>query len=315
MGSLEDTANKVVTRCLAVAEGESVLVLCNLATVGLGRCLYDAAVAARADATLMEMLERPSNGAEPPPQVAAAMAASDVVIAPTVQSVSHTAARKEANEKGARIATLPGVTEEMLIRVMSEDLDQLTKRSCQVADLLTSASEVHITCDRGSDLRFGLDGRGGICDAGDITARGAFGNIPCGEGYIAPLEGTANGTVVIDGSIATFGVLEQPATLQLADGHLIEGDGVGSDLLETLNQHGPDGTNLAEFGVGTNAKAQLTGEILEDEKILGTVHIAFGASAAIGGTVQVPIHLDCVVMKPTVELDGSKLLEGGELLL
>ena len=68
--------------------------------------------------------------------------------------------------------------------------------------------------------------------------------------------------------------------------------------MELLTAHGDDGTNIAELGIGTNEKAKLTGNILEDEKILGTVHVAFGASAAIGGTVQVPVHLDCVVMKP-----------------
>ena len=75
------------------------------------------------------------------------------------------------------------------------------------------------------------------------------------------------------------------------------------------------GTNLAELGIGTNEKAILTGNILEDEKILGTAHVAFGASAAIGGTVQVPVHLDCVVMHPTVEIDGHAVVRAGELVV
>ncbi|HWN81388.1 MAG TPA: hypothetical protein VNM87_04785, partial [Candidatus Udaeobacter sp.] len=86
-------------------------------------------------------------------------------------------------------------------------------------------------------------------------------------------------------------------------------------LMELLTVHGEDGTNIAELGVGTNEKAKLTGEVLEDEKILGTVHVAFGASAGIGGTVQVPVHLDCVVMKPTLELDGETIVSDGELLI
>jgi leucyl aminopeptidase (aminopeptidase T) len=72
---------------------------------------------------------------------------------------------------------------------------------------------------------------------------------------------------------------------------------------------------VAELGIGTNEEALLTGNIHEDEKILGTAHVAFGASAAIGGTVQVPVHLDCVILEPTVELDGRTILSGGELLL
>ena len=102
----------------------------------------------------------------------------------------------------------------------------------------------------------------------------------------------------------------------MGEGHLREASGEeGERLLELLSAHGPDGTNVAELGIGTNEKAVLTGEILEDEKILGTAHVAFGASAAIGGTVQVPVHLDCVVIDPDVSVDGEPLVRGGELLV
>jgi leucyl aminopeptidase (aminopeptidase T) len=85
--------------------------------------------------------------------------------------------------------------------------------------------------------------------------------------------------------------------------------------MELLTVHGEDATTIAELGIGTNERAILTGEVLEDEKIQGTCHIAFGASAGIGGTVQVPVHLDCVLMRPTVELDGEAVVQGGELLI
>ena len=99
-------------------------------------------------------------------------------------------------------------------------------------------------------------------------------------------------------------------------GHVTDGTGsAGARLMEMLTEHGPDGTNLAELGIGTNEEAILTGNILEDEKILGTAHIAFGASAAIGGTVQVPVHLDCVLLEPTVEVDGETIVSGGDLLV
>ena len=104
--------------------------------------------------------------------------------------------------------------------------------------------------------------------------------------------------------------------LTVRDGHLTDADGAdGEALLELLTAHGPDGTNVAELGIGTNEEAILTGNILEDEKILGTAHVAFGASAAIGGTVQVPVHLDCVILEPTVEIDGEALVRDGELLV
>ncbi len=306
----------VVRDCLGVAPGEEVLVVCNPATEELGALMRDEAQEVGADAVLAMIAERDSHAAEPPGPVAAAMAAAAAVLAPTVQSLSHTAARKAASEAGARIATLPGVTEEMIARVMSADMVELRRRGAAVAAVLDRGSEARITCAHGSDLRLGLKGRRAIPDAGELAASGAFGNLPCGEGFIAPLEGTGEGTLVVDGSIAGAGRVEMPVTLTVRGGHLTEATGTaGAILLELLSTHGPDGTNVAELGIGTNEKAILTGNILEDEKILGTAHVAFGASAAIGGTVQVPVHLDCVVLEPTVEIDGEAIVHGGKLLL
>jgi aminopeptidase len=311
---LDRAVRAVVRDCLGVAEGEDVLVICNPATRELGDRMRAEAEGAGADSVLAVMAERASHAAEPPDSIAAAMAAADVVLAPTVQSLSHTAARKAATESGARIATLPGVTAEMLARVMSADMEGLRRKGRAVVDALDRGSEARISCPNGSDLRLGLEGRTAIPDAGELTAPGAFGNLPCGEGFIAPLEGTGEGTLVVDGSIANLGLVGEPVTLTVVDGHLIEAsDDVGAKLIELLTVHGPDGTNVAELGIGTNEKAILTGEVLEDEKILGTAHVAFGASAAIGGTVQVPVHLDCVVTRPTVEVDGTAIVRDGEL--
>jgi leucyl aminopeptidase (aminopeptidase T) len=99
-------------------------------------------------------------------------------------------------------------------------------------------------------------------------------------------------------------------------GRLVEASGPeGPEFLGRLQARGEAGTNLAELGVGTNEQAQLTGDVLEDEKILGTVHVAFGASAGIGGTVSVPIHLDVVVLDATLVVAGQAVLDGGRYVL
>jgi leucyl aminopeptidase (aminopeptidase T) len=314
MSELDQAVRAVVRDCLGVSEGEEVLVVCNPATRSLGERMRDEAEGAGADAVLAVISERESHAAEPPRTVAEAMAAADVVLGPTVQSLSHTAARKRASEAGARIATLPGVTEEMLARVMSADMAELRRRGRAVADALDAAAEARVTCPNGSDLRLDLGDRKAIPDAGELTGRGAFGNLPCGEGFVAPLGGW--GTLVIDGSMAGVGLVDEPAELVVEDGHLTSArGGQGMAFMDLLTAHGEAGTNVAELGIGTNERAKLTGNILEDEKILGTAHVAFGASAAIGGTVQVPVHLDAVVMKPTVELDGEAIVRAGELLV
>ncbi len=313
MEDLELAVQTVVRRCLGVRAGEQVLVVTDPATEGLGRELWAEAQAAGADAVLALMDERAEDGTEPPPAVAAALAAADVFIAPTRRSLSHAQARKRASEAGARGATLPGVTADMLARLMSCDFDVLQARSRELARLLDEADEAHITCPRGTDLRLDLRGRAGLPDDGDLTAPGAFGNLPCGEGFIAPAGG--EGTVVAS-SLAVLGLPPEPVALTVAGGRLAAATSVAGDaFLAQLTAHGDAGTNLAELGIGTNERATLTGNVLEDEKILGSIHVAFGASAGIGGTVSVPIHLDVVVLEPTVEIGGTRVLDAGRMLL
>lgn len=311
---LASAVSTVVRDCLGVKPDEEVLTICNQATIELGEALRTEAEAAGRESVLAVMTERESHAGEPPKLVAEAMRSADVVIVPTVQSLSHTAARKAASETGTRVATLPGATVEMLARVMSEDMDELRRRGERVAAILDRGVEARLTCDHGSDLTLGLQGRQAIADAGALTAPSAFGNLPCGEGFIAPA--TAEGTLVVDGSIAGVGRVSEPVRLTVKDGHLTDATGPeGEKLMELLTIHGPDGTNVAELGIGTNSKAILTGRILEDEKILGTAHVAFGASAAIGRNVQVPVHLDVVSLEPVVTVDGLPLVADGELLV
>jgi leucyl aminopeptidase (aminopeptidase T) len=314
VSDLDRAVRAVVHECLGVKEGEEALVVCNPATQRVGERLREEAENAGADAVLAVISERPSHGTEPPRSVAEAMAAADVLMAPTVQSLSHTAARKRATDAGARCATLPGVTEEILARVMSADIEGLRRKGHAVADALDRASEAYVTDANGTDLRLDLSGRRAIPDAGELTEPGSFGNLPCGEGFIAPVGGA--GTLVVDGSLAGIGLVSEPVEMVIEGGHLTSArGGQGMAFMELLTVHGEDGTNIAELGIGTNEKAILIGEILEDEKIAGTRHVAFGASAGIGGTVQVSVHLDCIVMKPTVELDGEAIVREGELLI
>ncbi|HEU4658493.1 MAG TPA: aminopeptidase [Capillimicrobium sp.] len=303
----------VVRRCLAVREGEEVVVVGDASTADIATALRDEAERAGADATLTLATAREIDGQEPSRAVAAALAAADVFIAPTSWSMSHTRARKAASEAGARGATMPGVTTDMLARLMACDFDLMGERSHKVADLLSAADEAHVTCPLGTDLRLRLTGREAVPDDGLYTEAGAFGNLPCGEGFISPIGGDG---VLFTSSLAKIGLPERPARLVVSDGRLVAGEGPeGGELLERLQAAGEQGTNLAELGVGTNERARLTGNILEDEKMLGTVHVAFGASAGIGGTVSVPVHLDVLVLDATLTVGGTTVLDGGRFVL
>jgi leucyl aminopeptidase (aminopeptidase T) len=311
--ALKSALHTVVADCLAVRADEEVLVIADPASRELGDAMRDAAAALGADATLAVIAERPTHGAEPPGPVAAALAAADVFIAPTTKSLSHTQARKRATEAGVRGATLPGVTADLLARVMDVDFPALRERCRAVASRLDAADKARVTCPRGTDLRLDLHAREGIPDDGDLSAPGAFGNLPCGEGFIAPAGGEG---VVVASSVGSFGIVDPPYRLEVRDGRLAAGEEGGETFLEHLRKAGGElGANLAELGVGTNDRATLTGNILEDEKILGTVHVAFGASAAIGGTVSVPVHEDVVVLDATLEVGGETVLDAGRLVV
>jgi leucyl aminopeptidase (aminopeptidase T) len=313
MLDLAPAVSTVVRRCLAVQPGEEVVVVVDAGTRRIGEALRDEAAIAGADAVLTVMDPRANDGTEPPASVAAALAASTVFIAPTSRSLSHTMARKRASEAGARGATMPGVTEDMLARVMAVDFDTMAARSRAVAALLDAGATAHVTCPRGSDLTLDLTGRPGIPDDGELTAAGAFGNLPCGEGFIAPLSGAGS---IVASTLAPLGISDPPATLTVENGRIVAASGgLGPEYLSRLAVHGDLGTNLAELGVGTNDRATLTGNVLEDEKILGTVHIAFGASAGIGGTVAVQIHLDVVILEASLEVDGYPVLDAGRYVL
>lgn len=314
MPDLGPAVDKMLHRCLAVNPGEDVLVIADRNTEAIGEAMRDRARAAGAEAVLMTMEPRDVDGSEPPAPVAAALLACDVFIAPTSRSLSHTEARRRASEAGARGATMPGVTPDMLARVMSADFDAMAVRSGSLAALLTESDSAHITCARGSDLTVDLGGRRGIADAGQLSARGAFGNLPCGEAFTAPRGG--DGTLVVAGTIASLGLADEPTTLTIEDGRLVDArGGMGPRLLALLRSAGDLGTNLAELGIGTNDRARLTGNVLEDEKIFGTVHVAFGASSAIGGDVSVPIHLDAVILEPTLEVGPERVLDAGRFVL
>jgi leucyl aminopeptidase (aminopeptidase T) len=313
MSDLQQAVETVVGPCLGVRAGEDVVIVVDRTTEALGSALRDAATRLGAEAVTAVMEPREVDGQEPPRAVAAALAAAHVFIAPTRRSLSHTRARKAASDAGARGATLPGVTEDMLARLMACDFPAMADRSRRVAELLGAADEAHVSCPLGTDLALDLHGRDGIADDGDLSAAGAFGNLPCGEGFISPLGG--EGTVCA-ASLATLGLPDAPVGLTVRDGRLADASGEwGARWAALMDAAGEAGRNLAELGVGTNERATLTGNILEDEKMLGTVHVAFGASAGIGGTVSVPVHLDCLVADATLDVAGTRVLDAGRFVL
>jgi leucyl aminopeptidase (aminopeptidase T) len=162
-----------------------------------------------------------------------------------------------------------------------------------------------------------IAGRQAHASSGLFRKKGQWGNLPTGEAYLAPLEGRSEGVVVVDGSMAGVGLISQPLRIVVEGGYATEitGGPEAAVLVSLLEPHGRDARTVAEFGIGTNDKATLTGIILEDEKVMGTIHVAFGDNKSMGGTVRVASHLDGLVKNPTVWFDDTKVMEEGRLLV
>jgi leucyl aminopeptidase (aminopeptidase T) len=312
------TAALIAARdCMAIKQDEEVLILTDGPLRKIGYALWEASKQMGAEAIITEIIPRRSNGEEPPPAVAELMKLVDVVLIPTSMSLSHTEARREASDKGVRIATLPGITEETMIRTLSADYNKIAERSRKIAGILHDGSSVRITTDRGTDITLSIDGRAGFADTGLNHNPGDFSNLPAGEGYISPAEGKSVGVIVFDGSMAGVGKLrDEVIKVEVIDGFASRIDGADGarQLLSIMKPLGKLAFNLAELGIGTNDKAQITGSVLEDEKAMGTVHIAFGDNKSMGGFVRVASHLDGVIMNPSVSVDGELILEGGRFV-
>lgn len=303
--------------CMGAKAGERLLVVTDEPLRKIGFALQRAARDLGLDVLLVDMLPRQSNGEEPPPEVAELMTRVNVVLCPTSKSLTHTDSRRAASLAGVRIATLPNVTEAIMIRCMNANYVEIAARTHRLCARLEKTNVVRVTAPAGTDITMPITGREAHASSGLFRERGQWGNLPTGEAYLAPLEGRSNGVVVVDGSMAGIGMMSQPLRIAVESGYATEisGGPEAQELIALLEPHGKDARTVAEFGIGTNDKAILTGVILEDEKVMGTIHIAFGDNKSMGGSVRVASHLDGLIRNPTVWFDETKVMEDGRLLV
>ncbi|MGB3904319.1 MAG: aminopeptidase, partial [Anaerolineae bacterium] len=260
------------------------------------------------------------SGREPGEAVAEKMCQADVVIAITNHSLSHTNARAEATNAGARIASMPGFEARMFYPggPMATDYDQVAEDTEKLAQLVTAAESATVRSPGGTDIRFSLAGRSGGVDTGPCSAKGAWSNLPAGEAYAAPVEGTAQGVIAVQAG--WYPNLTEDMNLHFEEGLVVrlEGGGnVGDEFRELLQLESEEETyqarrNLAELGIGTNPNAKQPDNVLEAEKIKGTVHLAIGDSSHMGGTVVSDLHEDFVIAEPDLLLDDELVIEGGQ---
>ena len=313
MNQLVEISKKILSDCMNLKQEETLLVITDTLKYPIGEAMYLAGLELGCESLLMSMKARAVSGEEPPAAVANAMLAADVIVCPTEESLTHTNARIEAVKRGARVGTMPGITEEMFTKgAITADYTQVEERTLKLTEMLTEAKEAIIE-KNGCKLKLNLQGRKGVPSTGVYREPGSSGNLPSGEAYIAPLEDGVEGETVIDGSMVGIGTLHEPLYVKVKDGKLQTITGVGTENLEILFSK-PENSVVAELGIGTNEKALICGNTLEDEKVYGTVHIAFGTNTSFGGNNKADCHMDGIILEPTLYLDNKLIIKNGEFV-
>jgi len=307
--SLRAPAETAVEQCMGLQADESCAIVTDDERKAIGEALYAVATEITDDTAFVRYPPGEQHGEEPPEPVAAAMAGADVVLAPTTKSVSHTHARSAAQEAGARLATLPGITDGVFLMGLDADYEGIRAACEEVLAQVDGASEIRVTSPQGTAITVELGTREWRMDTGIVHKPGDFSNLPAGEVFVSPESGT--GTIVVDGTMRPHGKLEgRQITIEVEDGMVtgVDDPALEEELADAAAEAGDAAYNLAELGIGTNvAVRDLVGSVLLDEKAGGTVHFAIGDDHGIGGDTSAPIHLDGILTEPTVYADGVEV--------
>ena len=322
---LHALSDMVVQTCMDIRRGENVLIVCDPTTAEIGQSLHIATQKRSERVLLIVMPKSRHHGDEPPSPVAALMRQQQVVIAATKYSLTHTRAVRQALKDGARVATMPGMTFELYTEGgMTSDFQEVKRRISNIANFLRRRRIINVKSESGTDVTFEVNWRDWKLDDNGICNRPRMlTNLPAGKVFILPKEGTMNGTIVIDGSWDST-LIDEPVEFIVEDGTVI--DAKGGSLAATIRQsYGEVAKKLktkdresvwtvAEFGFGMNPNARLVGNVLEDEKRMGSCYFSIGDNSGLGGSSNAGIHISGVLAEPSVWLDDTCLTETGDFM-
>lgn len=317
-----EAADHLVRSCGSLRAGERVAVIADERTLEIARLVAERCAPLAAQVELRRVPLAAMHGTEPPPDAAAAMKRADLIFGLTHFSMAHTAARRDACAGGARYLSLPEYSLALLESpAVGVDYKSRAPLVRAVADAFTAGDFVHVTSPRGTDIRLDLRGRTGNFCPGFVEGPGELGSPPDIEANVSPVETYSEGTVVVDGSIpcAEIGLLREPVELDVRGGRIVAFRSRDAAVVATLERlfervGSERAYVLAECGVGLNDAAQLTGIMLTDEGAAGTLHFGFGSNATVGGLNDVAFHLDFVFRDGAVAVDGTTIVDRGQVL-
>jgi leucyl aminopeptidase (aminopeptidase T) len=313
------TAARLIEDCLCVKQEEKVVIVTDLNKMSISEVIAAVLYERGIEFTICVMKPRTRHSENPPEPIAAAMLAADAIIMPTTYSLTHSPARRAANEKGIRVLSLPCYTEEVMVsEALDVDFQALRPKVLKAAQLLGNAKTARLTSDNGTDILMSLDGKKSTYNDCIADRPGVWAAPPGAEATIAPVEDSTNGVLVLGGVLIPGGVAEQDVRIEFKDGRIISVSGGAQakafeDLLASYNDENV--YYAVELGIGLNPKSVLGRNMIESESAYGTVHIGLGEGKTFGSKISASAHLDVVLENPTLELDGKTIVSKRELSL
>jgi leucyl aminopeptidase (aminopeptidase T) len=322
---LKAISDRVVQTSMDIRRGENVLIVCDPTTAEIGQSLHEATQQRSDRVLLIVMPKSRHHGEEPPSPVASLMRQQQVVIAPTKYSLTHTRAVRQAVRDGARVATMPGMNVELYTEGgMTANFQDVKRRISNIGTLLRRRRIINVKSEAGTDVTFEVSWRDWKLDDNGICNRPRMlMNLPAGKVFVLPKEGTMNGTIVIDGSWDST-LIDEPVEFIIENGTVIDvkGGSLAANIRQSFGEvakklKSKDRENVwtvAEFGFGMNPNARLVGNVLEDEKRMGSCYFSIGDNSGLGGSSHAGIHVSGVLAEPSVWLDDTCLTESGEFM-
>jgi leucyl aminopeptidase (aminopeptidase T) len=312
-----EIANNIIKTNLKVQPKERVLIITDKLCEPFGRAFFDACQALGIDGVMLMMPLTRTDGAEPSLSVSKAMDGADVIVALTKYTLTHGKATKRALEGGSRVLSIPNLTERIFLSKAIDGSPDMAATTERISELLSGGMHFSLTTKRGTNITCDLGGwsRVGGADTGEIDKPGILANLPAGESIMSPVEGTLKGKIIVDASISGgIGKLKDNVIFEIQNGRLmsIEGGAEASALRKVLENSDKNANNVAEIAFGINPFAEVMGNIIIDEKTVGTAHIGIGNSQMLGGSVYSNVHVDSVFYGPRVEVDGHLIMDDGK---
>jgi leucyl aminopeptidase (aminopeptidase T) len=308
--------DNTVKNAILIKPRESVLIVYDKPKEKIAGIFANSCENYGAKVSLVKIKQGEETKREPPKDVEEMMGKSDVVLGITTISLTHTQAVRNAKKRGARIATMPGITEKMF-PALGVDYKKMLSLCKKLNQKFEKAECAHITTKRGTDISVRFKGRRVSMDDGLLDKPNTLHNLPAGEVGVAPFERYANGKIVVDICMVGIEQLRNPITIHVKKGRItkITGKNDAAKLKGIFKKADKNSKTIAEFAIGTNKKAKPIGKVLNDEKAYGTCHFAFGDNISLGGKNRSNVHLDGVVNRPTIWFDDKLIMKDGKLIV